>query len=399
MNFSLYIAQRYLFSKSNNNAINFITLIAGFGIIVGTAALFIVLSGFSGLKNFSLEFTSFSDPDLKIVPTTSKTIRFTPAQKQALTALNGVVSFTEVVEERMLMNCDNKHLAVTLKGVDANYPQATIDSILVYGQWFEPNTPQIVAGWGVTNELGFGIFDVAKVIKLYVPKPGTGQQSSVKGAFRSMKVANAGIFQINETLNNSQVFTSIENAKYLLNYDAETLSAIDIYLEPSVDEDTARAALQSLFENKVTIKNRLQLNDALYKMLNTEHVAVYLIFTLILIIALFNIIGSIIMMILDKKKNLKTLYNLGATVKDLRRIFYYQGILMTVIGGGIGLGIGILVIWLQQKYSLVMITPSLAYPVDFQFINIGIVLATILTLGILASRIASQRIAKTQLNV
>ena len=399
MKFSLYIAQRYLFSKSNNNAINFITLIAGFGIIVGTAALFIVLSGFSGLKNFSLEFTSFSDPDLKIVPTTSKTIRFTPAQKQALTALNGVVSFTEVVEERMLMNCDNKHLAVTLKGVDANYPQATIDSILVYGQWFEPNTPQIVAGWGVTNELGFGIFDVAKVIKLYVPKPGTGQQSSVKGAFRSMKVANAGIFQINETLNNSQVFTSIENAKYLLNYDAETLSAIDIYLEPSVDEDTARAALQSLFENKVTIKNRLQLNDALYKMLNTEHVAVYLIFTLILIIALFNIIGSIIMMILDKKKNLKTLYNLGATVKDLRRIFYYQGILMTVIGGGIGLGIGILVIWLQQKYSLVMITPSLAYPVDFQFINIGIVLATILTLGILASRIASQRIAKTQLNV
>ena len=399
MKFSLYIAQRYLFSKSNNNAINFITLIAGFGIIVGTAALFIVLSGFSGLKNFSLEFTSFSDPDLKIVPTTSKTIRFTPAQKQALTALNGVVSFTEVVEERMLMNCDNKHLAVTLKGVDANYPQATIDSILVYGQWFEPNTPQIVAGWGVTNELGFGIFDVAKVIKLYVPKPGTGQQSSVKGAFRSMKVANAGIFQINETLNNSQVFTSIENAKYLLNYDAETLSAIDIYLERSVDEDTARAALQSLFENKVTIKNRLQLNDALYKMLNTEHVAVYLIFTLILIIALFNIIGSIIMMILDKKKNLKTLYNLGATVKDLRRIFYYQGILMTVIGGGIGLGIGILVIWLQQKYSLVMITPSLAYPVDFQFINIGIVLATILTLGILASRIASQRIAKTQLNV
>ena len=100
-------------------------------------------------------------------------------------------------------------------------------------------------------------------------------------------------------------------------------------LEPSVDEDELRAALQSIFENQITIKNRLQLNDALYKMLNTEHVAVYLIFTLILIIALFNIIGSIIMMILDKKKNLKTLYNLGATVKELRRIFYYQGILMT----------------------------------------------------------------------
>ena len=398
MKFPLYIAQRYLFSKSNNNAINFITLIAGFGIIIGTAALFVVLSGFSGLKNFSLEFTSFADPDLKIVPTTTKTIRFTPTQKQALTALNSVASFTEVVEERMLMNCDNKHLAVTLKGVDTNYPQATIDSILVYGQWFEPNTPQIVAGWGVTNELGFGIFDVAKVIKLYAPKPGTGQQTSMKNAFTSMKVANAGIFQVNETLNNSQVFTSIENAKYLLNYDAETLSAIDIYLKPAVDEDSARAELQSIFDNKIIIKNRLQLNDALYKMLNTEHVAVYLIFTLILIIALFNIIGSIIMMILDKKKNLKTLYNLGATVKELRRIFYYQGILMTLLGGGIGLGIGVVVIWLQQKHALVMITPSLPYPVDLQLSNIGIVFGTIFILGLLASRIASQRIAKTQLN-
>ena len=398
MKFSLYIAKRYLFSKSTNNAINIITLVAGFGIVIGTAALFIVLSGFSGLKNFSLEFTSFSDPDLKIVPTTTKTIQFSAAQKQALTALSSVDFYSEVVEERMLMSCENKHLAVTLKGVDTNYPNATIDSILVYGQWFDSESAQIVAGWGVTSELGFGIFDVAKVIKLYAPKPGTGQISSVKGAFTSLKVANAGIFQINETLDNSQVFTSIENAKYLLNYPPETVSAIEVYLAPSVDEDTARAEIQSVFNNQVTIKNRIQLNDALYKMLNTEHVAVYLIFTLILIIALFNIIGSIIMMILDKKKNLKTLYNLGATVKELRAIFFYQGVLMTLIGGGLGLVIGVVVIWLQQQFSLLMITPSLAYPVDLQLANIGIVFATILVLGAVASRIASQRIAKTQLN-
>ena len=398
MKLPLYIAKRYLFSKSTNNAINIITLVAGFGIVIGTAALFIVLSGFSGLKNFSLEFTSFSDPDLKIVPTTTKTIPFTAAQKQALTALTSVAFYSEVVEERMLISCENKHLAVTLKGVDTNYPNATIDSILVYGQWFDSESAQIVAGWGVTTELGCGIFDVAKVIKLYAPKPGTGQISSVKGAFTSLKVSNAGIFQINETLDNSQVFTSIENAKYLLNYPPETVSAVEVYLAPSVDEGTARAEIQSVFNNQVTIKNRIQLNDALYKMLNTEHVAVYLIFTLILIIALFNIIGSIIMMILDKKKNLKTLYNLGATVKELRAIFFYQGILMTVIGGSLGLVIGVLIVWLQQQFSLLMITASLAYPVDLQWINVGIVLATILVLGAVASRIASQRIAKTQLN-
>ncbi|MGY8924831.1 MAG: ABC transporter permease [Flavobacteriales bacterium] len=398
MKFPLYIAKRYLFSKSTNSAINIITLVAGFGVVIATAALFIVLSGFSGLKNFSLEFTSFSDPDLKIVPTTTKTIQFTAAQKQALIALTSVDLYSEVVEERMLMSCENKHLAVTLKGVDTNYPNATIDSILVYGQWFDSEGAQIVAGWGVTTELGFGIFDVSKVIKLYAPKPGTGQISSVKGAFTSLKVANAGIFQINETLDNSQVFTSIENAKYLLNYQPETVSAIEVYLAPSVDESTARADIQSVFNNQVTIKNRIQLNDALYKMLNTEHVAVYLIFTLILIIALFNIIGSIIMMILDKKKNLKTLYNLGTTVKELRAIFFYQGILMTAIGGSLGLVIGVITIWLQQQFSILMITASLAYPVDLQWVNIGVVLATILVLGAVASRIASQRISETQLN-
>jgi len=372
--------------------------VAGFGVVIATAALFIVLSGFSGLKNFSLEFTSFSDPDLKIVPTTTKTIQFTAAQKQALIALTSVDLYSEVVEERMLMSCENKHLAVTLKGVDTNYPNATIDSILAYGQWFDSEGAQIVAGWGVTTELGFGIFDVSKVIKLYAPKPGTGQISSVKGAFTSLKVANAGIFQINETLDNSQVFTSIENAKYLLNYPPETVSAIEVYLAPSVDESTARADIQSVFNNQVTIKNRIQLNDALYKMLNTEHVAVYLIFTLILIIALFNIIGSIIMMILDKKKNLKTLYNLGTTVKELRAIFFYQGILMTAIGGSLGLVIGVITIWLQQQFSFLMITASLAYPVDLQWVNVGVVLATILVLGAVASRIASQRISETQLN-
>ena len=398
MKFSLYIAKRYLFSKSTNNAINIITLVAGFGIIIGTAALFIVLSGFSGLKNFSLEFTSFSDPDLKIFPNTSKTIQFTAAQKKALIELPSVAFYSEVVEERILMSCENKQIGVTVKGVDTNYPSATIDSILVYGQWFEPDSAQIVAGWGVTTELGFGVFDVSKVIKLYAPKPGTGQISSVKGAFTTLKVANAGIFQINETIDNSQVFTSIANAKYLLNYQPESVSAIELYLAPSVDDENMRADIQSIFNNQVTIKNRIQLNDTLYKMLNTEHVAVYLIFTLILIIALFNIIGSIVMMILDKKKNLKTLYNLGATLKDLRAIFFYQGILMTIIGGSVGLVIGLITIWLQQYFSLIMITPSLAYPVDLQWLNVVVVLATILVLGALASRIASQRIEKTQIN-
>jgi|TARA_B110000003_G_scaffold254946_1_gene271352 lipoprotein-releasing system permease protein len=396
LKFTLYIAKRYLFSKSTNNAINIIAFVAAFGIVVGTAALFIVLSGFSGLKKFSTEFTSFSDPDLKVFPKKTKTIKFTSESKAYLEDLSGLAFYSEVVEERILMSCENKHLAVSLKGVDLNYPTSTIDSILMYGQWFEPSTPQIVSGWGVTNDLSFGIFDVSKVIKLYAPKPGLGQISSYKGVFKSMKVVNAGIFQINETLDNSQVFTSLENAKYLLNYGPDTVSAIEIYLTPSADEETVRSEIQTIFNNQVSIKNRIQLNDALYKMLNTEHIAVYLIFTLILVIALFNIIGSIIMMILDKKNNLKTLFSLGATPQDLRSIFFYQGVLMTAIGGVLGIGIGILIIWVQQHFSVLMITSSIAYPVDLLWINITIVFVTILVLGTIASRIASQQIKKIQ---
>jgi lipoprotein-releasing system permease protein len=155
-----------------------------------------------------------------------------------------------------------------------------------------------------------------------------------------------------------------------------------------------RDEIQNILGNKVVLKNRAQLNDALYKMLNTEYLAVYLIFTLVLIIALFNVIGSIIMMILDKKKNLNTLFNLGATLKDIRKVFFYQGVLMTFIGGFVGLGIGFVLILLQQTFSLIMITPSLAYPVSLKAINFGIVFLTISVLGIIASKIASTRITK-----
>lgn len=278
MNFSFYIAKRYLFTKSKNKAINYITLVAGLGIIFGTAALFVVLSGFDGLKAFSLEFTSFTDPDLKVFPYQSKTIKLSSEHREKINKIEGIASFSEIVQDKVLLSCEDKYLALDLKGVDANYPQQTIDSILSYGAWMEPDFPHIVAGWGATNTLGFGIYDLTKTIRLYAPKPGTGQIMSVKGAFKSMKVVNVGIFQINESLNNSMAYTSIENARYLLGVKPNQISALEIITLPESDLDRITTELNSVFKEKIIIKNRVQLNDALYKMLNTEHVAVYLIF-------------------------------------------------------------------------------------------------------------------------
>lgn len=398
MNFSFYIAKRYLFTKSKNKAINYITLVAGLGIIFGTAALFVVLSGFDGLKAFSLEFTSFTDPDLKVFPYQSKTIKLSSEHREKINKIEGIASFSEIVQDKVLLSCEDKYLALDLKGVDANYPQQTIDSILSYGAWMEPDFPHIVAGWGATNTLGFGIYDLTKTIRLYAPKPGTGQIMSVKGAFKSMKVVNVGIFQINESLNNSIAYTSIENARYLLGVKPNQISALEIITLPEADLDRITTELNSVFKEKIIIKNRVQLNDALYKMLNTEHVAVYLIFTLILIIALFNIIGSIVMMILHKKENLKTLYSIGADKNELQHIFFMQGIMMTVLGGFIGLFLGATLIILQKYFDLVMISPTLAYPVVLKSLNFVIAFGTILVLGVMASKIASWSIKKLNLS-
>jgi lipoprotein-releasing system permease protein len=394
VNVSFYIAKRYLLSKSSNNAINIITLIAAFGVIIGSASLFVVLSGFAGLKDFSLQFSSLVDPDLKALTSQGKSFTFTQDQLKQLDNLDGIISYSKVVEERVVLNFNNKNLVVNLKGVDENYPKSTIDYILVQGQWFEPNTNQIVAGWGVSNNLSFGVFDYAKTIRISVPKPGKGQISSIKSAFNSINATNSGVFQINEDLDNSYVYTNLETVKYLLNYKDNQVSAIEFQLSNPEEIDMVKQRLYTIFGDNIIIKTRAQLNDALYKMLNTENLAVYLIFTLVLIIALFNVIGSIIMMILDKKKNLNTLFNIGVTLKDIRRIFFLQGSLMTVLGGGLGLLLGYVTILLQDRFSLIMITPSLPYPVTIKPINFVIVFVTISVLGILASKIASSRISK-----
>ncbi|MCB0383173.1 MAG: FtsX-like permease family protein [Psychroserpens sp.] len=395
MNFSLYIAKRYLFSKSSNNAINIMTIIAASGTIIASAALFIVLSGFAGLKEFSLRFSSLVDPDLKAVPVQGKSFSLTKKQIDALNAIDAVASYSKIIEERAIVQFDQKQQIITLKGVDANYKKVTsIDSMIMYGRWLEEGSSQIVSGGGISNALSFGVLDMTKSLTLSVPKPGKGQITSVKSAFNTIKVFNIGVFNINETLNYDYIFADLETVKQLLNYNDNQVSALEFKLKPNANESEVSKTLQSVLGNSVQIKNRAQLNDALYKMLNTENVAVYLIFTLVIIIALFNVIGALIMMILDKKESLNTLFNLGATTKDIRRIFFLQGSLMTILGGIIGLILGFIIVFLQQQFSLVMIIPSEPYPVVIKVINFILVLVTITTLGLLASKLASQRITK-----
>lgn len=396
MRFPLYIAKRYLRSKSSNNAINFITYIAILGIVLGAASLFIVLSGFAGLKDFTLEFSSLIDPDLKVTPTSGKLLTLSDDVEKQLDNLNEVAFYSRIIEEQIIVTFDGKNYPAKIKAVDENYSNITsVDSIVSLGNWFQQGTYQIVTGWGISANLSFGVLDYGKRVALSVPKPGKGQISSVEGAFSTEYALNVGVFDVNETLNDTYVYAPLFLGKQLLNYYDNQYSSLEIKLADGVDEEEVREKLLSILGNNISIKNKIQLNDAIYKMLNTENLAVYLIFTLVLIVALFNIIGSIIMMILDKKQTLQTLYNLGATVKDIQRIFFLQGVLMTVIGGFIGLLIGYAIVWLQQTFYLVMITPSFPYPTAIKVENFLIVFMTISAFGILASKISSKRISKS----
>jgi lipoprotein-releasing system permease protein len=395
LNFPLYIAKRYIFSKSKSNAINIITGIASMGIVVGAMALFVVLSVFSGLRDFSLSFSNNSDPDLKVNPSKGKSIFITPTQEYQLKNIEGIASYSKIIEERVLFYFDGKEQVTYLKGVDANFVKINdISKSLFNGQWLKPNTYQVVIGYGISEKLSLGLFDFNNNFEVFVPKPGKGTIENPEQAFNRSVLIPVGIYAISEDIDSKYVFADIRLAQELLEYKPNQISGIEIKIKPNADETAIQSQIEKIFNNSIEVKNRAQLNATLYKMLNTENIAVYLIFTLVIIIALFNLIGALIMMILDKKANLKTLFNLGTEVKDLRKIFLLQGSLLSVFGGILGLFLGIILVVLQQQFNWVMITPTLAYPVVFNLENVLIVLATIITLGVLASLIASSRVSK-----
>jgi len=369
------------------------------GIIVGAMALFVVLSVFSGLKIFSLSFSNNIDPDLKISSTLGKSFFVSPSQENQISQIEGVVSYSKILEERVLFTFDGKQEVTYLKGVDKNFNKVNpIKKTIYNGDWLKKDTYQVVVGYGIAQQFSMGLLDFNHYFEVLAPKPGKGNIENPEEAFNKMVLIPVGIYAISEDLDSKYVFADLGLAQELLEYKTNQISGIEVKIKKDTDENAVISKLQTIFNNKITVKNRAQLNESLYKMLNTENLAVYLIFTLVIVIALFNLIGALIMMILDKKANLKTLLNLGTEIKDLRKIFLLQGTLLSVFGGIIGLTLGIAIVLLQQYYELVMITPTLAYPVVFSFENVLIVLATIVTLGFIASLIASSRVSKKLLD-
>ncbi len=395
MNFTLYIAKRYLFSKSSKSAINIISRIAISAAVVGSLALLIVLSGFSGLRDYSLQFTNIFDSDLKISPSKSKTFSFSNSSENQLKKIEGIQAFSKIIEERVFLQYRGKNHISLIKGIDDGFKNVIpIDSILFLNKWLTPNMDEVVIGLGISQKLSMGVLDYGNLLEIYVPKPGTGQIINPTDAFTKKKAVASGMYSVNQDLDSKYVFSDIEFARSLLNLDSTKVSSIELKILPETDENKLREEIKALFKEEIIIKNRIQQNDSLYKMLNIENLFVYIFVSLIAAIAIFNIAGTIIMTILEKRGNIKTLSSLGLTIKEIRKIFFYKGLLMTLIGLLIGLFTGVIIVFLQQKIGFIPITPTMPYPVQLEFINVSIVFVTILFLGGIASKIAATRVTE-----
>ena len=396
MNISLYIAQRYAISFSKNKAINIITGIASLGIIASTMALFVFLSVFSGLKEFTLNFANATDPDFKVETSQGKFFTLSSKQEEQLRKSNLIASYSKVVAERVYFLYDEKEVVAEIKGVDQNYASVThFNDHLYVGEWLSPKTEEVVVGAEISRKLALGLFDFNHPLEVFAPKPGKGSIENPEDAFNSAQLFPSGVYSVNEELDGKFVFCDITLAQNLLELKANQYTSLEIKAKPQSSDEEIRNSLQTILGKNIKIKNRAQLNDSLYKMLQSENLFIYLFSTLVVILTLFCLAGAIVMIIIDKRDHLKTLYNIGLTKTAIRNIFFTQGILITFFGLLIGLTLAILIILAQQHFSFIMITETMPYPVLFEWNNVLIVVSTIVLLGIISSWIASGTVTKS----
>jgi lipoprotein-releasing system permease protein len=388
---SLYIAKRYLFAKKSRNAINVISSISVAGVTVGTMALIIVLSVFNGLESLVRSIFNTFDPDLKITPAEGKTFIPDSSALKLLSDINGVACYSLCVEENALLRYGEKQYVATIKGVDENYAQVTgIDSSMWDGGFVlrsEQGRPYAIAGIGIANYLGMRINFITP-LNIYVPKRTGTADLNPEDAFIRNYIFPSGIYQVEQEYDSKYVFIPIDFARELLEYKSE-VSSLEIKFKQDAKESAVQKDVIKLFGKGLIVRNKYEQQEIFYKVMKSERIAIFFILTLILIIASFSIIGSLTMLIIEKERDIGILRSLGADNTLIRKIFIFEGWLISIIGAFAGILLGFAVCWIQQKYGIVRLqSDSLivnAYPVVMKIKDFIIVPATVLVIGFWAA--------------
>jgi lipoprotein-releasing system permease protein len=400
MNFPFYIARRYLFAKKSHNVINIISIISLIGVATGVTALVIVLSVFNGFDSLIKTMYSTFDAELKVRVVEGKTFSANSPEIEKLRNLQGVAVFCEVLEENALFRYRDKQNIGMIKGVSKNYADITgVDTMIVDGkfQLWRGSQPLAIMGQGVAYYLNANLsqFDPLTV---YVPKRGKTASISPENAFTTKGIMPSGVFAIEQEFDMQYVFVPIEFARALLEYNDE-VTAIELKVKTGVEIETLQKRVESILGSKYKVLNRYQQNESLYRTMKTEKFAIGLILSLILVIASFNIIGSLSMLIIDKRSDVETLRSMGADNELIQKIFMAEGMLISMGGTFVGTILGLTICWLQIAFGLVKLQGTGnfivdAYPVDIQMLDISIVLVIVIAIGYLAARFPVRIITK-----
>lgn len=395
MNFPFFIARRYLFSKKKTHAINVISLISVIGVAVATMALVIVLSVFNGFQDLVAGFFTNFDPQLKVVPVMGKTA---PADDPILTKIRQLPQVevaTESLEDNALAVYNDRQAMVTVKGVDDNFSELTHITEILYGDGqFELHTANLeygTPGIRLAAKLGTGA-RWANYLRIYAPRR-EGQldlENPQDGFVVDSLISDGVVFSVNQNKYDSKIIlTSIGFARRL--FDGQgMLSSLELRLKPGSDFDAVKKDMQKIAGEKYKVEDRYEQQADTFKIMQIEKLMAYIFLTFILVVACFNIIGSLSMLIIDKKDDIVTLRNLGATDKNVNRIFLFEGRMISVIGAILGIAIGLLLCLLQQQFGLVRMGSSdgtyivNAYPVSVHYTDIIIVFFTVIAAGWIA---------------
>jgi len=390
--FSFQIARRYLFSKKSHNAINIISGISAAGVGVGAMALVCVLSVFNGFELLIGDMFSSFDPDLKVTLTHGKTFEDNTPEFSSVRKMKSVAYFTEVVEENALLRFKNKQMPATIKGVSDDFEKMTrIDSIMYDGKFIlnDGAFQRAVPGVGVASILGLGAHFIDPLY-IYAPKR-TSKINLLRpeNSFNQMGTFVSGIFSVKQLqYDDHYVLVSIVLARDLFEYEKSTVTSVELKLGDGVDKVKAQKEIQAQLGNRFQVKNRYEQQASFFKIMKIEKWITYLILCFILLIASFNIIGSLSMLIIDKKDDIETLRNLGANNQLIRRIFLFEGWMISAVGAISGIALGAVMCLLQQHFGILKLGSGYvvdAYPVLTDITDLVLVFLTVLAMGFLAA--------------
>jgi len=393
LNFPFYIARRYLVSKKSHNIINVISGISVVGVAIGAMALIIVLSVFNGFDKLVVSLFSSFNPNIQITASHGKTFNLNTLPLGEIKKIPGVVHVTEVIEEDALLKYRDNQCIVTIKGVSEGYKNTSgLDTMMVEGTFLleEGDKDFAILGYGVAGTLGINLQDYLNPISVYVPRRDASFSGGFENAFNSEVIFPSGFFQIQYEFDVKYVIMPIRFVKKILAYENER-TALEIDLDKKADQSKVQKEIEKIAGRNFIVKNRYQQQEILYKIMVSEKNYIFMILTLILIIATFNVIGTLSMLILDKKKDIAVLRSMGAGQRLIRRIFLFEGLLISMIGALSGLMLGALVCWIQIRFGLVRLGAAdstfivNAYPVQLQFADFIVVFVTVMTIGLLAA--------------